>query len=324
MSISLNNNSSSVGGMVEILRQRYFIDHSAEAKKFVTEEYTLMSKGKNITNIFLKVPYFLPNLIVFDSDGEELPVLPNSHTRILIDTMIDEYTDKNQEEMVIELKKLQDELRQHKFFLIWIKLPDRKKLTDNEVRIINLEYNSALEEVGKYIHLTVTSPEDYSVFYIIKYPEDHDLDTQIILSFTHEDGPTVSRWKDPTQNLMYYTPTSDSISITPRPNVTNDLMLIYSFKPQPKIVIFPKIIIGLLSLFAVGLIVFNTCEVIPGCVNFNSFSQILNKEVEISMGIIAASFVLPGLIHNAEIRHNLKWAFFIPIFLTVIALLIGS
>jgi len=313
-----------VGGMVEILRQRYFIDHSAEARKFVTEEYTLMSKGDDISNIFLKVPYFLPNLVVTDSDGEELPVLPNSHTRSLIDTMIDEYTNKNQKQMVKELKELQDNLHQQKFFLIWIKLPERKKLSNNEVRIINLEYNSTLEEVGKFIHLIVKSPEDYSVFYIIKYPEDHDLDTQLIWAFIEKDGPTISTWKDPTQTLVYYTPTFDSISITPKSHVTNDLMLIYSFKPQPKIVIFPKIIIGLLSLFAIGLIIFNSCEIIPGCININSVSQIVNKEIEISMGIIAASFVLPALIHNAEIRHKLKWAFFLPIILAVIAILISS
>jgi len=116
--------------------------------------------------------------------------------------------------------------------------------------------------------------------------------------------------------------TSDSLSITAKPIITNDLELIYSFKPQAKIVTFPIIIILLLSMSAFFLIIIQDCFTNPLCVlpNEENMIQILNKKVEISVGIIAASLIIPGLIKNPEIRHSLKWGFFLPVILALTAL----
>lgn len=323
LSNSGDNTFTDVGGLVEILRQRYFINHSSEAKTFINEEYTLISKAKAVTNIFLKVPDFLPNLRVYDSDGEDLPVLPNTFTRALIESLIDDYERKGDEEMVSRLMDLQNKLRAHDFFLIWIKLPEKKQLSKDEVRVINLEYNAVLEKKEKFIHLNIISPADHSVFYIIKNPEDHTLDTQEIRildeSGKHEN---LKSWKPNKQDIMYVSKTSDSLSITAKPIITNDLELIYSFKPQAKIVTFPIIIILLLSMSAFFLIIIQDCFTNPLCVlpNEENMIQILNKKVEISVGIIAASLIIPGLIKNPEIRHSLKWGFFLPVILALTAL----
>ena len=323
MSSSVDNTFTDVGGLVEILRQRYFINHSSEAKTFINEEYTLMSKGNAVTNIFLKVPNFLPNLRVYDSDGEELPVLPNTFTKTLIESLIDDYEEKKDEKMISKLVDLQNKLKAHDFFLIWIKLPEKKQLSKDEVRVINLEYNAALEKKEKFIHLDIISPADHTVFYIIKNPEDHVLNTQEIRildeSGEHEN---LKSWNPDEQDIMYVTKTSDSLSITAKPTITTDLKLVYSFKPQAKIVTFPIIIIGLLSMSAFFLIMIQDCFSNPLCVlpNEENMIKILDKKVEISVGIIAASLVIPGLIKNPEIRHSLKWGFFFPVFLALVAL----
>ena len=74
---------------IRILRHRFFFDHSFKSKTFITEEYTIISRENRVQSILLTIPYFLINLKVFDSDGEQLPVLPNDMTLSLFESMIE-------------------------------------------------------------------------------------------------------------------------------------------------------------------------------------------------------------------------------------------
>ena len=133
------NNSLSVGGLVQVLRQRYFVNHNPDAKTQLIEEYTIIgNKEKGAENVILQSQDFLPNLTVYDSDGEELPVMPNNYTKILLKSWIKlaETDEKG------ELKEILLKMKSRKLNLIWIKLSENKKIEKNESRVINLEYNA--------------------------------------------------------------------------------------------------------------------------------------------------------------------------------------
>ena len=133
------NNSLSVGGLVQVLRQRYFVNHNPDAKTPLIEEYTIIgNKEKGAENVILQSQDFLPNLTVYDSDGEELPVMPNNYTKILLKSWIKlaETDEKG------ELKEILLKMKSGKLNLIWIKLSENKKIEKNESRVINLEYNA--------------------------------------------------------------------------------------------------------------------------------------------------------------------------------------
>jgi len=134
--------SGSIGKFVKILRQRYFIDHSSNAKTFLTEEYTLISNHDKVSNIILQSNNFLPNLTVYDSDGEKLPVMSNQYTKALIEFWIDNAETDDDRKL---LSNLLAKIRNQEIFVIWVKLPPIKVLTKNQVKIINLEYGALKE-----------------------------------------------------------------------------------------------------------------------------------------------------------------------------------
>ena len=99
--------------------------------------------------------------------------MPNNYTKILLRSWI-----KLAEEP--ERKHLEDilnQMRTGKLNLIWIKLPDNKKIQKNESRIINLEYN-AVKSKNSIIGLELLPKKNHSVFYAIKFPEDHVLNNR--------------------------------------------------------------------------------------------------------------------------------------------------
>ena len=79
-----NNNSSGIMGTeIEILRERFFIDHISSDTRKLEREFTLISRTDNeagVDNIFIKVSKLLPNLKIFDSDGTDLPLITNKYT----------------------------------------------------------------------------------------------------------------------------------------------------------------------------------------------------------------------------------------------------
>ena len=195
------------GSRIEILRQRYFIDHSFNAKTFFTEEYTLVSNHNNISNIILQVTNFLPNLTVHDSDGEELPIMSNLHTKTLIKSEISNSNNANDKEF---LNKLLELVSTQKIFVIWIKLPPLKILAKNQVKIINLKYSASKENRKENeITLKIPSNENRVIFYTIKQPADYDFGRQNIF-IKNEQGQNIKNWRKNKQNYFYMNRTQDS------------------------------------------------------------------------------------------------------------------
>lgn len=126
------------GSEISILRQRYFIDHTSNSQTFITQEYTIIANNKGIDNIFIEVPHFLLNLKIFDSDDEQLPLVPNDYTYALLEDTIEKTSGTRKK----ELEEYYEEFTSRKRYLLWIKLPPLKKMDKDQIKIINLEYDA--------------------------------------------------------------------------------------------------------------------------------------------------------------------------------------
>lgn len=318
MSTSTNSNSYILGDLVEVVRQRFFIDHKSDAKTLINEEYTIISRFKSVSNIILQIPNFLANLTVYDSDGEELPVMSNPYTNALIDTWIeDPETDEKQRE---QLTDLVEQIKSRQIFLIWIKLPPQKAMVENQVKVFTLEYSSKKEKQSSdEMTLTIFSPLSHRVFYIIRKPEDYDFATQV-LETTNEQGKTVKlKWKK-AEDFLHRTETFDALSITSRRQTDQPIILYYSFRPKIHIISVPVVSLLFLIGAAFYLFIQQNCAADPECVDTLSQNTInlLKIKFQIGAGIIGASLILPRLITNPSIRHSMLLLYFIPVALAVL------
>jgi len=317
MSNATNSNSLILGDLVEVVRQRFFIDHKSDAKTLINEEYTIISRFKLVSNIILQLPNFLPNLTVYDSDGEILPVMSNPYTNALIDGWIeDPETDEKQKK---HLTDLLEQTRSRQVFLIWIKLPPQKALVENQVKVITLEYSSKKEKQSSdEMTLNIFSPTSHRVFYIIRKPEDYDFATQI-LETTNEQGKKMKlKWKK-AEDFLHRTETFDVLSITSSSLITQPIILHYSFRPKIHIIAVPMLAL----VFLVGAVLYvlhiQQCEAGLKCYYPLSENAInlLEIKFQIGAGIIGAALILPRLINNPSIRHKFLLPYFAPIALAI-------
>ena len=317
MSDEINSNSTIVGDLVEVVRQRFFIDHKSDAKTLINEEYTIISRFKSVSNIILQVPNFLPNLTVYDSDGEELPVMSNPYTNALIDGWIEDSKTDEQKE---QLTNLVEQIRRCEVFLIWIKLPPQKALVNNQVKIINLEYSSKKEkESSNEMTLTIFSPLSHIVFYIIRKPEDYDFDKQVLETINEQGKKVKLKWKK-AEHFLHKTETFDALSITSNSKIDQPFILHYRFRPKIHIISVPLLALSVLIGASLYLLVQQNCVSDPKCIDTLSQNTIdlLKIKFHIGGGIIAASLVLPRLTNNPSIRHSMLLLYFIPVGLAML------
>lgn len=317
MSTTTNSNSLILGDLVEVVRQRFFIDHKSDAKTLINEEYTIISRFKLVSNIILQIPNFLANLTVYDSDGEELPVMSNPYTNALIDGWIeDPETDEKQKE---HLTNLLEQIKSRQVILIWIKLPPQKAMVKNQVKVFTLEYSSKKEKQSSdEMTLNIFSPLSHRVFYIIRKPEDYDFATQV-LETTNEQGKKVKlKWKK-AEDFLHRTETFDALSITSSRQTDQPIILYYSFRPKIHIISVPIASLLFLIGAAFYLLFQQDCAADPDCVDTLSQNTVdlLKIKFHIGAGIIGASLILPRLITNPSIRHGMLKIYFIPVALAV-------
>ncbi|WP_101477874.1 hypothetical protein [Candidatus Nitrosotalea bavarica] len=309
---------------VDILRQRIFIDHSYKAKTFIKEEFTFRTLFDVVTNVFIVQDHFMPNLHIYDSDGEELPLVSNEHTFALL-------TGRMRTAVGTERQAKEDflqELRDKKKFILWIRIPTKKALTKNEFRIITLEYD-APKEKQKSNQITTEYKRNalHSVFYIIRKPEDYEFTRKPRIAWTDnkDDYKIFTDWeikKDGT-TPMYVNETSDTLSITIRPDVVKSMDISYSFRANKHVVFFPVLAATVLAIATIPLYFSHQCDWFNACGSTvpPTIQQLIDHRFDFAIGIIAASFVTAGLIRNEAIRHSHNILFIIPLALALISLI---
>ena len=167
------------------------------------------------------------------------------------------------------------------------------------------------------IYIDVSSKLTMPIFWIFKKPKDYDITNQFCYKVTdhklHEKKP----WKKLDKIAFYYEDTHDSSSLIVKPNQKN-MVISYSFKPKPSIIVLPIASIVLLSSFAIFL---NIIQFFAKSQDYSDlpelFVELLDNKIELSLFIITFSLIIPRLIANIEIRHVYVWAYFLPITLTI-------
>ena len=193
------------GSEIVIIRQRFFLDYTDESKKYFKEEFTLMCKTINengIDNIFILSSKFFPNLKVFDSDGSQLALTSNRHTKALIENLLQHSTQEVQD----ELNHILDDMNNHCVYLLWIKLPHSKRFFKNETRVITLEYEATKDEASKKERVLEFHSAQYEVFYIITPPKDYKFSKKEI-EYYHPETKKLKRkennWENKEGNPVY-------------------------------------------------------------------------------------------------------------------------
>lgn len=326
-----NTESSSIMGQeIEILRERFFIDHVSIDSRKLKREFTLISRTENtdgVDNIFIKVSKLLPNLKIFDSDNTVLPLITNKYTVALIEQTI---ADSQDPIVISSLTSLLQDIREYNTFLLWIKLPHDKKFYPNDSRVITMEYDAEKEDRTTSFDLEFLSVSDHEVFYIITPPKDYEFDKKKIvindISGEEFEKDYSKGWKNKKGDTIYYNEYSDSITIRVNPRTSAKTSMNYSFTPAKKTKSFVRGILVILIIAPLVTLLSKSCHPmnekcswIPTVFDLDLVST---KILEIDIAVMGAALVIAGLIHNLDVREKFKWWFFIPIILAVISIIL--
>lgn len=308
---------STIGSEITVLRQRYFIDHTSNSQTFITVEYTMIANNDGIDNIFIEVPRFLLNLKIYDADDEQLPLLPNDYTYALLEDRIQKLSGLRKD----ALQKYYEEIREHKKYLLWIKLPPLKKLVKNQLRIITLEYDAEKKrKPSKKLELDFPTNETHNVFYAIRKPEDFEFTNADIEIAEGSNKPKKYKGENNKTDPIYVNTGFDSMVITKKYGITMPVKVRYSFQPDRNITAGPITLAALLSLVPLNIIISTICTGLCFKTPLPGTDVLIQHKIEIGLGIVAASLVLPTLVNNQRIRDSLRTTFYFPIILAIMML----
>ena len=74
-----------IGSRFEIVRVRNFVSHDHGRVTDIDKEITIRSAAEPSDHILLESGEFLPSLRMSDSSGEEYPLMPSKHLRIMLE-----------------------------------------------------------------------------------------------------------------------------------------------------------------------------------------------------------------------------------------------
>ena len=295
--------------MMEILRQRLFISHDQKKQQSITSEYTIISKRRDLTNIIILQDKFLPNLVVRDNDGSILPVMTTNDTQQLLKYFLKQESGEIQQ----KTRHIYDKIVSNELHVIWIKIPETKSLTENEIRIITLSYSPHQpDKLGSILKMKIKK-QPYPLYYTLFTPDEFDFDKTrygIIknnqMNYSQSQPDHVEKFK-----------THDSKLLRISSDIEDGFEIKYSFKPKSTSIAPIRIgAIALLSLPTVFL-------VLRYLVFWNDPPDldIFAKHVEIGLFVIGGSLILPQLTSNPLIRTKYKWWYLTSIILGSLLLL---
>lgn len=287
------------------MRERIFVYHAPSAQLNLVHEYTVGSKIDDLTNLFLLVEDFLPNLVVKDGNNNVLPVMPAPHVKKLLKWGISSTSDLERE----KLDHIQSGISSNKLRLIWVKIPNKLAMMRGEIRVITLTYSAYKQRHHWWNFLTSSKfvirikNKHYPLYYSLQIPKDYDFNQGRYLTGTGTEmtgvPPDQIRVSDTHDSRLYKMSVS---SYKP-------FKLIYSFKPATQT--YAASLLGLVTLSSMGFIMWFYGHIMI------SYDQALHdlyqKNVEIGIFLIAGSLVLPQLTSNDSIRSSFLLLYALPI-----------
>ena len=286
-----------VGGSMEIIRQRLFIDHDSKSQKAITVEYTIRSKLDKLKNIFLNYEKFLPNLIIQDAKNSMLPLMSSKDIELLYNYHI-EITDGGQKlELQNELKDIKD----NKKYLIWVSLKN-DPLLKNEIRTFTLSYMPEIQNVKRPTILIKINKQNYPVYYSLFSSNNFNFNKP---KFTILKDNMVKTINTPPKHVNIYN-SYQSMSLRITTEIDYDLILTYSFGILP----------SSKSLTVCGSFILSSLPIaflIIATKNISGFELFTQKQIEIALFVIGASLVLPSIQPDLSIRRSLMLWYLLPI-----------
>ena len=306
----------------EIVRIRNFINHSHGQATDVDMEITIRATAESSEHIILESHDFLPNLRMYDSSGEEYPLLSNKHLRIMLGDAAADGSGR------AEAARMLADINSRKTGLPWFKTPPRKELRAHETRILHLAYECPRGEAGLVdsmrrlrtgaISIRVFPEQPFPTFWILNKPADYNISDRRYLKVEGGAPVDAGSWED-NADAVFCKDAERSTSLQVSPD-TNGATLSYSLTPKKIVLALPVAAIAMLSLLAVA------PAAGPHLGSDGPLGPIVDAvvihEVPLLLFIIASSLVVPRFIDDAYLRGGLLWLYFVPVGLALLSLVL--
>lgn len=160
---------------LQIIRSRFFFNHSSPSERVITEEITLYNDSPDSSNfVIISLPDFREGLRVLDFDNSELAFYPKDIIRK--ELLAIKETNKDLYDRITDALE-----NRH---LLWIVFPEGRSIKPKELRVLKLVYYDR-EEI-KYVSTFFNIPqffqtkhktpqENYDTFYFVKAPTNYEL-----------------------------------------------------------------------------------------------------------------------------------------------------
>lgn len=271
-----------------IITQRSYIEHIPNIRSTVRTELTIES-SKPAKNIILTSTRPVFNPTAHDSDGEMLSIIPSEYSSVLLDA----YTKQSAKKGTIDNSGPRQTNSGES--VVWIKLPHGKTLERKAHRTITLEHEYETKTTGK-IKFYIQPADDHPISYTFTKPDDYKFKKAMIFA----DGAKFDIKDERCAKYCRIQETSHSLTIMPRAGI-KPLLFKCNTDPKPQI-IRPPIFIFLFLYFAALFMVMLSWE--NNAALAQQFHNLLDKQIEIYVAIMAISFVLPRLVSNVYIRYH--------------------
>lgn len=294
--------------MMEIIRERLFVSHSSSEQGNVTIEYTIRSNEDRLTNLFFIFDKMLPNLRVRDEHDGNLAMMPTKYVLLLLE----DFVGKSDDSQKTILNDTIEKINQGHLYIIWVKIPKNNSFSKNEIRAITLHYSSRAESGSDNPLLSIgVKNKPHPLYYTLYKPDDYDFGFQRYTTLS-SDGIKIS---DTAPDFVDSTMTSNSKLLRINSKSKSNFVLFYSFIPTMRAT--AASLFGFVTLFTLGMIA-NIAHVLifiqPTLSNVLQI-DLLTKNTEIGIFLIAGSLILPRLTNNDSIRLAHTKLYMIPVFL---------
>ena len=298
----MQSTESIISSSFEILRRRSFISHDQNQQQIIKDEFTIKSKVENLTNILLTSDDFLPNLIVYDEQKNQLPIISTNYVKKLLK----EYQVKKGHEQYKDLLENQiKSINEGKSHLFWIKIPSTQSLKINQVKKIILVYTPKIQNKTPEL-LLIVKKTNYPFYLSLIKQRDYNL--KPTKYFGYFNGQFQEKSK-----LDFVTQYDNSIStyIRIQPENKEQFVVQYSIKIKPILTLLTVGSVTVLSILAF-IPILAVFQILPYYSENHVFYQ---KNLEIGMFVIGASFIIPTFTKRLDIQSTFLMLYIIPIVL---------
>lgn len=252
-----------------------------------------------------------------DSSGEEYPLMPNKHLRIMLENAAAAGNGRPR------AARLLADINSRRTHLLWFRIPPHKKLRPNETRILHPTYEHPKKEGGplggvrslraRAITTKASPALPFPTTWVLNKPEDYNISRRRYRRIKDGALADMGSWDD-NADAVFCNDTEKSTSLHVKRG-QNGAVLHYSLTPKKIVLAVPAAAIAMPSPLAVS--VGASPHVDTGSPLRPIADAIVHHALPILLFIAASSLVVPRLIDDAHLRGALLWMYFVPVGLAI-------